>query len=775
MEPVFLDFHIHTSSNFEVPNESYDLAALKTGIESIADGSPYLISISDHNFINKKIYLKAANEIQNILLGVELHIRNYDECKPYHCHIIFNVQDINDEVIDKINKKLDELYPKKTVSNDDKIPKLEDIMNCFDNYEFLLLPHGGQNHSTFDMSIPKDVEFDKTLERNIYYNHFDGFTARGTSGLERTHKYFERLGIKDFVNLVTATDNYTPETYPNCKAGRDASDFVPTWMLASPTFNGLRLSLSESSRLVYGKKPDSWTEYIESVFLDTENINIDVKLTPGLNVVIGGSSSGKSLLVDSMYHKIINKIEDSVYINTPYLIKDIEVANPAGQQPHYFNQNYIMKICDQKDRNNTIDEISILKNVFPPDEVERQKITNALQELGSILTLLVQSITEIELLHESLSRIPSLSRLIVTERTIDNPIRKVLPNDRDIKLINYSEADYEKHIKILDEIELFLSSNPLIKHNRKLISALKDELIEAVDASNLEEVVRNVINEHKIALDKAQIQENQQLRSKTKEFQTLLDSIRKYLKYEKIFYESLEKIASFSIKIPTKPIESMGHSLFINNEFELTKEKFLEVINETLKTEYKITSFENITPESLFKKLFRKRDPKIVTYQEFESYVNNRFSEMNKKTYKIITNDGRDFDQLSAGWKTSVILDLVLGWDADRAPLIIDQPEDNLATGYINAGLLTAIKETKTKKQIILVSHNATIPMLGDAQNIIMCTNENNKIRISSNPLEGNIDGRNVVDLIAEVTDGGKSSIKKRVKKYNLKDYREIK
>lgn len=53
-----------------------------------------------------------------------------------------------------------------------------------------------------------------------------------------------------------------------------------------------------------------------------------------------------------------------------------------------------------------------------------------------------------------------------------------------------------------------------------------------------------------------------------------------------------------------------------------------------------------------------------------------------------------------------------------------------------------------------------------------MCTNEDNKITIASNPLEGNINGRKVVELIAEVTDGGKSSIKKRVKKYNLKDFK---
>jgi len=115
---------------------------------------------------------------------------------------------------------------------------------------------------------------------------------------------------------------------------------------------------------------------------------------------------------------------------------------------------------------------------------------------------------------------------------------------------------------------------------------------------------------------------------------------------------------------------------------------------------------------------------------------------------------------------------LILGWSKDNAPLIIDQPEDNLATGYINRGLLESIKRCKSKKQIILVSHNATIPILGDAQNIIMCENRDNKITIKSNPLEGAIDGVCVVDLVAEITDGGKASVKKRFKKYNLKKFR---
>lgn len=115
----------------------------------------------------------------------------------------------------------------------------------------------------------------------------------------------------------------------------------------------------------------------------------------------------------------------------------------------------------------------------------------------------------------------------------------------------------------------------------------------------------------------------------------------------------------------------------------------------------------------------------------------------------------------------------MLKYDDDNAPLIIDQPEDNLANSYINGGLIDTLKRAKLNKQILIVSHNATIPMLGDAQNIVLCRNEGNKIRIVSEKLEGNIEGKPVIDYIAEITDGGKKAIKKRFKKYNFKKYKE--
>lgn len=771
MEPIFIDLHIHTSENPDSLNQSYDLGMLKEKVAEEAEGTSYLISLTDHNVINKSVYLKALDMFDHILLGVELHVRNHDFKKPYHCHMYFNLNQIDIAVIDNINGILDELYPTKVVADDGKIPKLEEIMNAFDSYEFVLLPHGGQSHSTFNESIPHGTQLDTTLERNIYYNHFDGFTARSNVGLERTLEYFDRLGIKEFINLVTASDNYSPHNYPNAKA-KDAAPFVKTWMLALPTFNGLRLSLSESSRLKYSKKPDLWAEWIKHVSLSNSNINIDVDLTSGLNVVIGGSSSGKTLFVDSLYRKIVGDFNESDYIDTPYNICDIQVTNPSKQTPHYFYQNYIIKICDQKDKENTIDDIPILKRVFPADNEEREAISNGLLELSSKLELLIQSVKAIELLQDDVLKLPMLSRLIVTDVIQGNPLKCLLPDKKIIDLINYSNTKYKQHIKYLDEIDVFLSQNPLVQHDKELIEKLKYELKQAFDLSEKELIVRRIISNYEKEIDAVQETMGREITTKRKQFEKLLKCIRQYFQLNKSFYESLDAISKFSITVPQKKIVSMGHTLFIDNDFELSKEKFLEVVNSLLKRECFIRTFDDINPENLFEKKFKKQQPKVADYDDFRDRVNEKFRSMNKKKYRIITKEGKDFDTLSAGWKTSVILDLVLDWDGDNAPLIIDQPEDNLATHYINYGLLEAIKRCKSKKQIILVSHNATIPMLGDAQNVIMCRNDDKVITIRSNPLEGSIGGRDVVDLIADTTDGGKSSIKKRVKKYNLKKFR---
>jgi uridine kinase len=766
MNPIYTDIHIHTSDNPDKPNESYDLELLVKKILEFNKDSEFLISLTDHNFINTKSYIKAKELGINIILGVELHIRNYENCPAYHCHIYFDVEEITEDILNDLNDKLNELYPKKVVEKLDKsIPTIQDIINKFDSYEFMLLPHGGQSHATFDTSIPAGVKFDTTLEKSIYYNQFDGFTARGDIKLERTQDYFKRLGINEFVNLITCSDNYFPNVYPN---GKDQNPFKPTWMLAKPTFNGLRLSLSEQSRLIYSEeKPKIWSENIKSIKLNKPNIEIDVELTSGLNVIIGGSSSGKTLLVDSIVKQLTKNTALSIY--TQYEIDKMEIDNPSGMIPHFLHQNYIMGIVNNVSEDR-IENIDIIKRVFPGDDEVKESINNGLMLFKKNIQDLIKNVKILEEETETLSKIPKLSRLLIKNNVENNIFEKLLPTEVEVEKLQFSKTKHSQFITNLQEIDTFLSIFPFVKHDSTLIKELKNELDLSLQNSLKEKATRNIVIEEKGKYDELLKTTDSEEQTKKQNFEKLLESLKKYIKAYREFYKTLDIISNYALKFDSEEIESMGHKLYIENDFELNKEKFLETVNSYLKKI--IPDFASIKPEFFFSPNFKQR-PLVRNYDDFEQKVYSSFEALNKKKYKIITDDGREFDKLSPGWKTSVILDIILGYDKDISPIIIDQPEDNLATNYINKGLVTAIKKIKSKKQIILVSHNATIPMLADAQNIVLCRNESNKLIIKSSPLEGKIDGKDVVDHIAEITDGGKPSIKKRVKKYNLKKFSE--
>ena len=142
MQPVYVDLHIHTSKHPDRLDPAYDVAKLHDKIRACAAGSAYLISLTDHNTINKAAYLNAASLFPNLLIGAELHVRNYRTEQPYHCHIFFR-SPVSADAIDELNKILDVLYPKKRVCASDSIPTIEEIAKHFDAYEFVLLPHGG--------------------------------------------------------------------------------------------------------------------------------------------------------------------------------------------------------------------------------------------------------------------------------------------------------------------------------------------------------------------------------------------------------------------------------------------------------------------------------------------------------------------------------------------------------------------------------------------------------------------------------------------------------
>ena len=362
----------------------------------------------------------------------------------------------------------------------------------------MLLPHGSQKHGAFNYSIREGEQLDTAINRSIYYNQFDGFTARSNNGLDKTQKYFEKLGIADFVNLLTCSDNYIPISYPNTKA-KDADEFIPTWMFAEPTFDGLRLSLSESTRLVAQReKPARRSEHIGHIYLKNDTIDIDVHLTEGLNVVIGGSSSGKTLFVDSIYRAIKQNFDKCNY--TAFRVNEISVDNPSNMHPYYVSQNFIAENINTNNER-SIDKIEILHNIFPTDEEINQQITNALNNLNTIISEMIQCVSTIEDTSLALSAIPHLGRLVIKGKSKQNLIKLLLPDNETTKLVQYSDKDYNENRTVLNKIKAFLSSNPFTESVDDEISKILLELEKASYAYKIYDKTKTIIDDHRKEYD----------------------------------------------------------------------------------------------------------------------------------------------------------------------------------------------------------------------------------------------------------------------------------
>lgn len=124
--------------------------------------------------------------------------------------------------------------------------------------------------------------------------------------------------------------------------------------------------------------------------------------------------------------------------------------------------------------------------------------------------------------------------------------------------------------------------------------------------------------------------------------------------------------------------------------------------------------------------------------------------------------DYKDISYLSAGQRCTVILSIVL--QHTERTLIIDQPEDHLDNAFIASTIIRSLKNRKNQGQIILSTHNANIPVLGDADLVIELTSDgrNGFIQVAEH-----LTHPAAVDAISNVMEGGRAAFQSRANFYN--------
>jgi len=127
----------------------------------------------------------------------------------------------------------------------------------------------------------------------------------------------------------------------------------------------------------------------------------------------------------------------------------------------------------------------------------------------------------------------------------------------------------------------------------------------------------------------------------------------------------------------------------------------------------------------------------------------------------------RNNSNLSMGQHAVALLLLILNasYDlSDNRPLLMDQPEDDLDNSYIYNTLVAEFRRSKSKRQIIISTHNANIPVASDAENIILLRYEGTSGYVAEN---GSLDKPEIADGVLETLEGGKEALERRNEKYH--------
>lgn len=129
-----------------------------------------------------------------------------------------------------------------------------------------------------------------------------------------------------------------------------------------------------------------------------------------------------------------------------------------------------------------------------------------------------------------------------------------------------------------------------------------------------------------------------------------------------------------------------------------------------------------------------------------------------REIYKPLSN-------LSTGQQCTAILHLLLLENKD--PLIMDQPEDNLDNAFVANRIVKELRSTKTKRQFLFATHNANIPVFGDAEWIGVCAVSGNQAEMPEE-VQGSIDISAIRDQVTSILEGGEEAFIQRKEKYGF-------
>ncbi len=125
----------------------------------------------------------------------------------------------------------------------------------------------------------------------------------------------------------------------------------------------------------------------------------------------------------------------------------------------------------------------------------------------------------------------------------------------------------------------------------------------------------------------------------------------------------------------------------------------------------------------------------------------------------------RDVSHLSDGQRCTAILGILLL--ESPYPLIVDQPEEDLDNAFIVEEIAERLRDQMDKRQFLVATHNANIPVLGDAAQI-MALEADVEHGYLSEGRYGYLDSPEIKQTVEKILEGGRQAFEIRKQKYGL-------
>lgn len=534
--------------------------------------------------------------------------------------------------------------------------------------------------------------------------------------------------------------------------------------------------------------------------------------------IISNSQFGQSFTISRTYEQdpVIYDSKGNLTAFSPHdLLPDIEIYGQNEIIDAVADTNKVSKIIsrlfDVSKENSINEELSKkyekLKNNSQILSEKEKEYTNIMEDLGDSESNkdrlkiykdsgLAEKLSLITKVGENDSEFTILKKNLPDKKYQVPTISVNMDSDFNYKEdVNASISKFNKSIEQINDIyrtaveNIYEEINDIEKDWLVVQEEQQKEIRDVIKSIKGEDIVQDKTPEEIVSDYKSLVEKVSGSKSEEERARLLLENIDDLYKSRRDLIIEIQDRLSEKDRIRNKQLKKVNtkklkDKLSIDIKYRQNKSKFIEYIDSNVpgvgpKRLSVINEYENFDVFTFVNDLQDEKIDLINKYnlttgvidklQKLTDYHLREIEELKLSDIPIVSlnvhGSYKRLDNLSKGQQCTAILNILLLDNLD--PLLIDQPEDNLDNSFIAGSLVALLRENKISRQYIFATHNANIPVFGDAELIIPLEEQHGKSKIVDDSV-GSIDSSKIKKSVIDILEGGKYAFKVREEKYGL-------